>query len=304
MVGVKRVLRSVRAKVSSFIAAEGNGNGRPKTARDERARLARSKADFIENVLKLPVLFTDRFGLKYILYPTDTVYDRFYHDGYNEVAEMDFCNDYVKPGMTAFDVGANYGIYTLMLARLAGAANVHAFEPERWNFYRLRCNLTINEVGPLHAHNWAVAHESGQVRLNVFGPEDHGWHSLGRPCLDLGDRIAKPRETRTVEAVALDDYCRAREIERIDFLKVDVEGAELEVFQGASRLFEQQRIGAVLFEIAKPMLEGMGCSTEDVFAFLRGQGFGIFAFKPRGKLQAVAGVPEVFQQNYLALPES
>ena len=262
---------------------------------------ARVKAFMVERLLDQPVLFTDRFNVQYLLYPSDNLYDRYYNHGYSEVAEQDFCASYIKPGMTAFDVGANYGMYTMLLSKLVGLGQVHAFEPEQWNFYRLQCNLVINRCKNVKAHPCAVFSSTGEVTLNVFQKEQFGWHTLGTPNMVVGGQRVLPNTKCRVRSVSLDEYCDQNRIARIDFLKVDVEGAELDVFQGARRLLRHGRIECVLFEISKPMIEGMGHEPVEIFDFLRGFGMSLHAIAAGGTLSPAPVEPGASYQNFVAL---
>ncbi|MCW2989889.1 MAG: putative methyltransferase [Solirubrobacterales bacterium] len=273
--------------------------GRAKSA--EQAALGREY--IAQNVLREPVGFTDRFGIQVLLYPSDNLYDRYVHRGYNEVREQDFTARYLKPGMTTVDVGANYGLYSLMFAKLAGPEGVHAFEAEAWNHQRLLVNLALNgwAAGP-HVHLAAVADQSGTVELNVFPREEFGWHTIGKPEMELHGQPYHPEETRTVPAVSLDDYCSEQGIDRIDFLKVDVEGAEPEVFAGAAALFAERRVGCVLFEVSEQMLAGLGHTGAEVFEQLRGWGYAIEAFAEDGSLVPAPDAPGQTYENFIARP--
>jgi FkbM family methyltransferase len=271
--------------------------GRPGSVR----RRALGRAYIAQDVLREPVVFTDRFGIQMLLHPSDDLVDRYSHQGYNEYREQDFCASYLKPGMTTFDVGANYGLYALLFAHFAGGDGVHAFEAETWNFQRLTTNLALNGVTGVHATCCAVADTSGEVRLTVYPREQFGWHTLGTPDLEVDGAPYPPSDFRTVPAVSVDDYCAERCIERIDLLKIDVEGAELDVLRGAQRMLGDGRVPCVLFEISEVMLQGMGHSGADVFALLREYGYALHAFADDGALVPAPDRPTGHYANFVAL---
>jgi FkbM family methyltransferase len=126
----------------------------------------------------------------------------------------------VEHGDVVIDCGAYVGGFSLSAARLAG--RVHAFEPESRNF---RC-LTENMADrPNVICNLAALYSSSRiVRLNVS--ESSVEHSLLQP--DDGD----PVEVREVQAISLSDYCRDNRLTRLDFVKVEAEGVELEIHEG------------------------------------------------------------------------
>jgi FkbM family methyltransferase len=262
---------------------------------------ASGKTFLVRRVLRAPVVFTDRFGVHYLLFPSDAVYESFLNDGYYERAEQTFCAGYLEPAMTAFDVGASHGFYTLLFAKLAGPEFVHAFEPEEGNFARLRTNLELNGFGAVHTVGAAAVDEAGEVELNVFPAELYGWHTLGRPSLEVDGQPAEPVASRRVRGITLDAYCAERGIDRIDLLKLDVEGAELEALRGARRLLDEGRIRCLVFEVSQAMVEGMGHDPAEIFELLRGAGLTIHELDEDGTLRSAPEQPARHFQNFVAL---
>jgi FkbM family methyltransferase len=255
----------------------------------------------VQRALAAPVVFTDRFGLRYLLFPSDAVYESFLNNGYYEHAEQNFCAAYLKPGMTAFDVGASHGFYTLLFAKLSGPDFVYAFEPEEGNFARLRLNLELNSFLAVHASPVAVVNEPGEVELNVYPPELYGWHTLGQPAMEVEGRPVAPLARRRVPGVTLDDFCAENGIEQIDLLKLDVEGAELDVLRGACRLLRERRIGCLLFEVSQAMVEGMSHDPAEIFDLVRDAGFTIHGLTADGTLKRAPVSPTMQFQNFVAL---
>ena len=262
---------------------------------------ALGKTFIVQEVLREPVVFTDRFGIRFILYPSDPVYDSFLNEGYYEQAEQTFCAEFVEPGMTVFDVGASHGYYTLLFAKLVGEGSVHAFEPEEWNFRRLSANLVLNGVENVVTQRAAIFDRPGEVELNVFPRDLYGWHTLGTPEMEVDGRPAPPTERQRVPAFTLDGYCEEHRVQRIDFLKLDVEGAELDALRGAERLLRERRIGCVMFEISVAMVQGMGHTPDDVPELLRAAGLSLFGINEDGRLDAASANAERNFQNLVAL---
>jgi len=266
-----------------------------------RRASARGKTFLVRRVLREPVVFTDRFDLHYLLFPADAVYESFLNEGYYERAEQSFCARYVKPEMTVFDVGASHGFYTLLFAKLAGAEFVHAFEPEEGNFARLRVNLELNGFEGVNASRLAAVDESGEVDLNVFPPELYGWHTLGSPAMEVEGSPAVPVARQRVKGITLDDYCAEHDIDRIDLLKLDVEGAELEALRGCGRLLRQGKIGCLLFEVSKAMVEGMSHDPTEIFELIRAAGLTVNELGEDGEMRPAPERPARHFQNFVAL---
>lgn len=258
----------------------------------------------VEQLVQRPVLFKDRFGLEYLLYPSQSPGVYFESNGNYEIEESAFCTRFVQPGMTAFDVGANIGIYTLLLAKLVGeSGQVHAFEAESLNYGRLAQNVALNQLTHVHIWHQAVYSETGMINLNVYPERFTAWHTIGTPQLpdpDNPSEIVRPTHTERVEAVTLDEHCVRESVDEIDLLKVDVEGAELDVLQGASSLLEGKKIRCILFEASGPQVAGMGHTSEEVFDFVRASSFTVFSLH-EGQLHFESGSGMGGYENFVAL---
>jgi FkbM family methyltransferase len=132
--------------------------------------------------------------------------------------------------MTFYDVGANIGFFSLMAARIVGPkGRVVSFEADPENAARLRENLVRNKLTHARVEEKAVWSESGTVIFERVDPGTSPDRGLGH--ISTNDSAAG---AITVEAVSLDQYTTAHPPP--DFLKCDVEGAEVAVFQGATKL--------------------------------------------------------------------
>ena len=158
----------------------------------------------------------------------------------------------LRPGHTVLDVGANVGYYTLLASVLVGdAGRVHAFEPEPRNAGFLRRHAAINRRGNVRVEQAAVSDRAGTARFD-FGSGSGTGHLADAGALE-------------VRTLRLDDYCAEHGLAP-DALKIDVEGAEVSVLEGARQTLERHR--PVLFlsthgaEVHAPSL-----------AFLRGLGY-------------------------------
>jgi FkbM family methyltransferase len=142
---------------------------------------------------------------------------------------------HLRPGMTFYDVGANIGFFSLMAARIVGPqGRVVSFEADPEIAARLRENLARNQFSYAHVEQIAVWSKPATVSFERVDPNTSPDRGLGH----IAPNGSAPG-TITVEAVSLDQYTTSHPPP--DFLKCDVEGAELAVFQGATRLFSDRR---------------------------------------------------------------
>jgi FkbM family methyltransferase len=148
---------------------------------------------------------------------------------------------HLRPGMTFYDVGANIGFFSLLGARLVGASGrVIAFEADPEVAARLREHVARNEFPWISVEQKAVWSEGRSVFFERIDPGKSPDRGLGRVVESgSGDAIR-------VEAVSLDDFVKGAAAP--DFVKCDVEGAEVEVFCGMERLLREKR-PAILCEM-------------------------------------------------------
>jgi FkbM family methyltransferase len=160
---------------------------------------------------------------------------------------------FVPPGATALDVGANVGYYSLVLAERVGpGGRVHAFEPDPRLAEHLERHLALNGFADrVHVHRTAVAAAAGRADFLRAEKENLGGGTL-IPYPDL------QRETFPVEVVSLDGFCDAHGVRTVDFLKVDVEGAETDVLRGAGGLLERRAVHHILVELNGWRLDDQG----------------------------------------------
>jgi FkbM family methyltransferase len=132
----------------------------------------------------------------------------------------------LRSGQTFFDLGANVGYYSILASRLVGSGgSVVAFEPVVRNVAFLHQHLMLNRAENVHVLPFAVSATTG---LSSFSPGES--NAMGK--LGTGDML--------VATVTLDEI--ARILNQVpDVIKIDVEGAEMEVFRGAKRILEERR---------------------------------------------------------------
>ncbi len=276
----------------------------------ERKHLAAAFKTFLaRKVLRTPIVVRDRNGFQYIVHPEEPLFSLFYHGylGRSEAVEQDFCKKVLKPGMTVLDVGANIGQFTLLFASLVGpSGRVFSFEPCGSTMRRLKTHIALNDVKNVTTEQTAAHHHHGSdVTLNVFPSEYSAWNTLGHPKMFHRDRpheTLQPVGQESVSTVAIDRFCQDRSIQQIDYLKVDVEGAELEVLMGCTDLLKQRAIKIIQFEISRPMIQGMGRDSDEVFKHLRSYGYTCHPMAEDGHLLPPVTATTTFFANFIATP--
>jgi len=179
--------------------------------------------------------------------------------------EMPLLEKLVEPGMQILDVGANIGLYTLLLARLTGeAGRVFAFEPEP-NLFSVLCeNCAANNAVNVTPFQCAAGDANGRATFQ-------------RATFNSGDNRlggSKPgAQSIEVEVARLDEVLP---VQTVQFIKLDVQGHELGALTGMHRVLESSPDVRVLFEFWPTGLRAANASPESLFKFFQERGFLIY----------------------------
>ncbi len=253
---------------------------------------------FHDRRIDKPVTMSWHLGTRLRLGLRNDLSRQIYVAGCIDPNEFAFLNHYLQPGMTFIDMGANEGAYTVFAARRVGeSGSVWAFEPSQREFDSLRANLDLNGlIGPnVRLFPLAIADFNGYTELTVAATEHAGQNTMGAFA---GPGIGAAG-TQTVEVRRLDDLIAEDAPARIDFIKLDVEGAELKAIHGAAATLRRYR-PVLLFEVSAASLRPQGASRDGLVAFLRSLDYLLYVFDDQG-LPAVAE-PGAYSDNMLAAP--
>jgi FkbM family methyltransferase len=143
-----------------------------------------------------------------------------------------------------FDIGANAGIYSLAAAASQPQATIHAFEPTPEIAERLRKTAASNALPRVHVHEVAVSAHSGSANLVRFRG-DFGTNG----GMNYITTTPADSSTASIRTVSLDDFCDEHAIDRIDLLKMDIQGHEPRALEGAARLLGSARVSTIFTEL-------------------------------------------------------
>lgn len=193
----------------------------------------------------------------------------------------------VRPGDTVIDIGANIGAHTLLCSKLVGTeGRVIAFEPMSWANKKLARNVELNPelrknitierfvVSDKVANKHSVSFRTSWVLFGVKNP----------PC------------SEEVSSVTLDDYARRANINKMNLIKIDVDGFEYKVLQGARNVIYEFRPTLVL-ELCTYSLRSVGDNIEDLLAYLKEFGYGIILERDWKSLDNLSQVLDLIPEN-------
>jgi FkbM family methyltransferase len=183
-------------------------------------------------------------------------------------------------------IGANFGVWVTALAAAHPTAHVYCFEPTPNTFSGLSDNIALNGLRNVTALQLAVSDSAGifpfQItenasNLNRLAPIKSSSADLRRARF-IGGRTTEAR------SVVLDDFCRDQGIDRIGFLKIDVEGADVCVLRGARDLLRRRAIELMLIEVDPDNLQGLGDSLEELASRITEHGYAFHFLQTDGSL--------------------
>ena len=219
------------------------------------------------------------------------------YNGFEE-AEIRFVQRLLRPGMTVLDVGAHHGLYTLLTSKCVGRrGRVLAIEPSPREFDRLSRHVRLNHRSNVALERCAAGNESGEADLfQVEGFRDWG-NSLRPPA------VPEPTRTIRVPIRKLDDLLEARGISQVDFIKLDAEGGELSVLDGARKLLQTAPRPAILAEVEDLRTQPWGYAAREILHRLALWNYRWFALSETGTLYPLSLDEEAYDANFVALPD-
>ena len=204
----------------------------------------------------------------------------------------------LRPGAVAVDVGANCGAHTLVMAAAARGGRVIACEPNPVLRERLEANLALNSLSNVGVRGWAVTATAGTAVLQV--PRDPV-HTGGASLLaGVHEHLAGALEVE-VEAVTLDAIAEREGLERVDLVKIDVEGLEAAVLEGGGALLARDR-PVLTFEYTAPWWTAAGRTLDRVLTDLESLGYDCRVITWRGLRPIPSEPPQ--RMNIWATPRS
>jgi FkbM family methyltransferase len=172
-----------------------------------------------------------------MIYNRKDIYQGKSFENFGEYSEEEslLYKKFIKEGNTVYDIGANIGSFTLLFSRLVGnnGGFVLALEPERHNFYTLCGNVSINNLANVHCFQYAMGEKNGAINIPELNHEEiqnHGGISLNQNAkIETGYTVT----LSTIDLIKLPKAC--------SFMKIDVEGMELDVLKGGKNTILKDR---------------------------------------------------------------
>lgn len=189
------------------------------------------------------------------------------NSGEYDIEEENILKRIIKKHYTVFDVGANKGWYSILFSKLAIDGEVHSFEPIKSAFYELETNIRLNNCSNIIPNNKGLYSKTGIY--NMYVPYNHSTLASMKKHYDTNSVLNK------CEFTTIDEYIFTKNIPIVDFIKIDAEGAELEILKGATQLLTRDK-PMIFIEIFEQLLQSFDSTSNDIQTFLVDLGYKLY----------------------------
>jgi FkbM family methyltransferase len=190
-----------------------------------------------------------------------------------ELNEIKFIASQLLPNAIFIDIGSNIGLFSLAIAAKANTIQIHSFDPIKLNNTLLASSIEINTLNNIVINETCVGNYDGVVEFSVAS--DSAYSSIR-------DSGRKP-ELKKVELpiIKLDTYFKKINLQSVDFIKIDVEGAEKLVLAGATEVFSNKgtRPKMMMVELSDRNLRAFDTSVKEILDILNGINYKPYVLK-------------------------
>ena len=216
----------------------------------------------------------------------------------HDLGDLRFLWKNLTPGMIFLDIGAHHGIYSVVAAKRVGPNGmVVAFEPSSREYGRLRLHVRLNRLSPVRTEPLALGSAASTRPFFQVTSGDTTRGGLQPPA--SADQVSEI----SVATVRLDDYVSRLQLKRVDIVKLDVEGGEREVLEGASLVLTKFR-PIFICEVLDATTQAWGYKAREIILMLQSFGFVWFEIRLDGTIvlhEIRDHYPDI--RNYVAVPK-
>lgn len=204
--------------------------------------------------IKTEIIYKKNIRLK--IHLDDWIQQQVYFLGDYERPEIDYISQYLKSGNVFVDIGANIGLFSLNASKIVGdKGKVISFEAFSSNYRQFKNNIEINNFKNIISENKAISNQNSTVEILY----NEGDHNIGMASSFLKNFTSK----EIVESITLDDYASNNSIEKIDLIKIDIEGGEYNAILGMTKILSDSK-PQVLIEINHQTLQDSGRTEKEI----------------------------------------
>ncbi len=206
-----------------------------------------------------------------------------YENDTNKILEL-----YLKQDDIVLEAGANIGSETLLISKILNKGTIYCFEPNPYSFERLKINISINELKNVYAYDYALGEADNEIKFHIY---PKGFCNSGMSSKYMETSIT---HEITVIQKTVDTFVHENNITKLDFIKMDIQGAEIDLLNGASETLKRFK-PTIFTEACEPYND-----TKQLYEILVSLGYDVFLIKNL-TTEKFNSVNEVRDGNWLAI---
>jgi FkbM family methyltransferase len=229
--------------------------------------------------LQFRVMARTFWGERMVVVFPEPISTAIFRRGYYEEGLSQMVLSHLRPGSVFFDVGAHFGYFTMLAAKIVGeSGRVYSFEPSPTNFRILQANAKARKN--ISTNNVAVFSEPTELPFNDYGLEHSAYNTAYAPRIEAASGVLPNPNVLSVPAISLDLYIEHAGT-KPDFIKIDAEGAELAILRGLDKSLSRYHpiVSVEVGDVA-------GCKapvqSREVVNFLLERGYAAFSYDGGG----------------------
>jgi FkbM family methyltransferase len=253
---------------------------------------------FFRPLLKATGLYQGSFckklpnGLMMQVKPSEHIQQQLFWYGYYDKDAAITWEAFINSGAVVLDIGANIGYYSILAVPKAGS--VYSFEPSKASITAFEKNIELNKITNISIQPYALSDRAEASSLYLSSQENSGMTGLRKPHNFSGS-------TEQVKVITLDDWMTGKKLNAIDIIKIDVEGAEVNVLKGAVTVLRQYQ-PVIFIEVINELLSRFEHTAAELFEFLYQFGYTAFEITAPRQLKQLQQPGEAY--NIVFLPKA
>jgi FkbM family methyltransferase len=243
-------------------------------------------------------------GLKLKIYPGNEIFRALFVRGVYDPNLIIVVNALLKKGSVFIDVGANMGYFSLLASQVVGKdGKIFALEPSSRDFARLQDNIKTNNlqkiIFPLQL---AISDKVSLVNLSIACEERSGLNTMGS---EFSSKGTEKVEVQEVGSTTIDKFMNRKHIDKVNVLKLDIEGSEVDALRGAVNTIEKCR-PAIMLGVNPVALNACGSSVDELQKIIKSMNYKIYIIvdDPVFALKEVEDISKIHTKVVFCLPES
>ena len=195
---------------------------------------------------------------------------------------------YIKDDDIVIEAGANMGSETLLISKMLTKGHIYCFEPNPYVFNRLKINISINELANVDAYDCALGESDKQISFNIY-PTNFCNAGMSSKYMETSNT-----NKITVTQKTLDSFVKENNIGKVDFIKMDIQGSEMDMINGA----------AATIAAFKPIIFTEACepynNVNQLYEKITQYGYNVYLIG-ENKMEPIRSAGEVKEGNWLAI---